>query len=50
MSRYQQAKRHAPGFEDQGKSVEAGGSDEWDFRPGGITALKTGEMMIVSSS
>ena len=40
----------APGFEDQGESVEAGGSDEWEFRPGGITALKTGERMIVSIS
>jgi hypothetical protein len=40
----------ASGFEDQGESVEAGGSDEWEFRPGGITALKTGERMIVSIS
>ena len=40
----------AAGFEDQGKSVEAGGSDEWHFRPGEITALKMGERMIVSSS
>ena len=37
-------------FEDQGESVEAGGSDEWEFRPGGITALKMGERMIVSIS
>ena len=29
----------AAGFEDQGESVEAGGSDEWEFRPGGIAAL-----------
>ena len=40
----------APGFEDQGESVEAGGSDKWNFRPGGIAALKMGERMIVSSS
>jgi hypothetical protein len=27
------------GYEDHGESVEAGGSDEWDFRSGGIAAL-----------
>ncbi len=43
MNRYQQAfrqaKRQRRDLKDQGESVEAGGSDERDFRSGGIAAL-----------